>query len=106
MISFVSIIGPSDITMSDFVSKYQTKISEAMDNPNTHFLISDQSGCGLTALKYLIKRKYQKCTIYHLGDKPKVSFNFQTKSGFSSYIEINECLQQDANIIINGSVSV
>ncbi|HMP28967.1 MAG TPA: hypothetical protein PKD85_05170 [Saprospiraceae bacterium] len=98
MTSYIGIIGSDSATSATFASQYVYRISEAMDDPNTHFLLTDQSGISICALKYLIKRKFQNYTVYHIGETPKISVKNSKK--YTSYIEAKEAIRQTSKQII------
>lgn len=96
------IVGPNDMRASKFNANMQP-ILDILDDPNAEILLSDEAGCATLALRYLIKRKYRKVTVYHLGESPRdpnVSKSFKTISGFSSYTEIYEALREKSDVVI------
>lgn len=102
---YVSITGPPDIKASSFTSLYLEEIASAMEDPKTHFIFSDEGSLASYIYKYLKGRKYQNFTIYHIGGHSRL-VSKSTKSGFSkgdfsSYIEVNEALRQDAEKVIS-----
>jgi hypothetical protein len=96
------IIGPKEMTASDFNSKMQP-ILDILDDPDAEILISDEAGCATLALRYFIKRKYRKVTVYHIGAAPRdpnVVKTFKTVSNFSSYTETYEAIREKSDEII------
>lgn len=102
-IKYVSIIeGNTPYNAGKFDAIYVPKIAELMEMQNIHFLFSDKSGYGINTYKYLKRRKYQNYTVYHINENSKVKSNLSKR--FSSYIEINEALEQDGDEIIKYNI--
>lgn len=83
---------------SELNSMYHEKIDEVLTDPNVHIVISENF---IFAAKYLERRKFRNCTVYHIGDTPKHNIGkFKSKGGFTSLIELEESLKQDSNEVI------
>lgn len=82
----------NDLIVSNYLQCHE-KIDEIITDPNVHVIIAETF---TFAIKYLGKRRYRKCTVYHLGETPRKKHSFKNKGGFTSTIELEECLRQDA----------
>lgn len=91
-VKYIGIIGKGN------KSSFTSRISEAMDDSTVHFLLTDQSGISIFALKYIQKRQFQNYTVYYTGDAPKIKAKNSKK--YTSYIEAEEAIRQDSNLII------
>lgn len=91
----VAILEPKKpCTSSELNSLYHERIDELLKDPNVSIIISESF---IFAAKYLESRKFRKCTIYHIGGEPRHAIGkFETKGGFTSAIELEECLKQDS----------
>lgn len=78
---------------STFTSKYVTKIAEAMDYPNVHFIFSDQTVLSNYIIRYFKNRKFHAYTIYTVDG----CHTQQNVKNFSSYIEVDEALLQNSS---------
>lgn len=89
-----------EYTSSELNVMYHEKIDEVLTDPNVHIVISENF---IFAAKYLERRKFRNCTVYHIGeDTPKHNIGkFKTKGGFTSLIELEESLKQDSTETIS-----
>jgi hypothetical protein len=85
-------------TSSELNSLYHERIDELLKDPYINIIMSENF---IFAAKYLESRRFRNCTIYHIGDEPKhIIGKFKTKGGFTSTIELEECLRQDSTEVI------
>lgn len=89
-------VGILSITSKNFHEEVEPFILEEMDNPNVHFLISDEN---VLAHRLLSKRKFQNYTIYHIGETSKLNHRY-LKGGYSSYIEIRESIKETSSFLL------
>ena len=86
------------IIFSSGDGKFYTEISRYIDDPDTHFLFSDEHPI---LARYLHQLQYRKCTVYHIGGTPKHKIGkYVTKGGFTSYVEIEATIRELADVVI------
>jgi hypothetical protein len=93
----VAFFGPlKDMTTAELNSRCHEKIDNVITDPHVHIILPESF---VFAIKYLERRKYprSRCTVYHLGEKPQKTHSFRNKGGFTSGVELNACLEQDAS---------
>jgi len=74
------------------------KIRERIDDPNSHFIFSDEYPI---IARYLNQIQYRKCTVYHIGSAPKHNIGKYTNRGeFVSYAEINATIREECDELI------
>jgi hypothetical protein len=87
------------ISASDFQSTYIPKIVEAMKNPDTCFIFTDESGASLFAAKYLFNNRYRACVMY-IVNKPRHTVGRYPVKEFTMISERNAAVISDADEII------
>lgn len=90
----IALIDRDGLSPIDFNARYVEKIEEAMAYSIVRFVFSDRF---ILAARFLSKRGYRRCTVYHLGDVAKHSIgNYAEVGQFTSYIEIENALRHDS----------
>lgn len=75
------------------------RINTYVDDPNAHFIFSDEHPI---IARHLNGHQYRNCVVYHLHDSPKHEIGkYRNKGGFTSYHEIDAAIKEDANVIID-----
>lgn len=94
----VFILIDEKITNQEFVLKYSPQIQKYMDRGDVKFYFTDQN---IILSKFLNKRGYRNCKIYHLDKNSKHNIgNYKKKGNHISYSEIYYILREKANITI------
>lgn len=75
------------------------RINNYVDDPNAHFIFSDEYPI---IARHLNGHQYRNCIVYHLHTTPKHKIGkYVNKGGFTSYQEIDAAIKEDANIVID-----
>jgi ribulose bisphosphate carboxylase small subunit len=77
-------------TTSELNSKCHEKIDNLLKDSSVHIIVSENFNF---AIKYLEKRRFRNCTVYH---KNSIITSFKKKGGFTSFIELEECMKQES----------
>lgn len=97
-----AIIGSKVMDMKTFMSKVVPILSEKMENPRVVFLVSDEPGCSLHAVKFLCSRGFRNVLIYHCGHAPSHSIGkYERRGGFDSASHMEAQMLQDATEVLN-----
>ena len=84
--------GPEKVKDFDFQEKYIPTLEKILEEPSSSILITDRPGCSNKIARYLAKKGYRNCTIYHPGESPRHRIGkFPSKGGFP---DLDSCKQQ------------
>ena len=89
------------ISPTEFVAKCTPHLSNLIEKRDTSFILSDEPGRPLLAIKFLNGRGFRNCTIYHVGKTPRHTIGkYPTKGTYISYGEVEAALREDADEVI------
>lgn len=100
------ISGHVDLGAGEFERHYLHAIQNAVDDPNSNFVIGDATGCDSLAMTYLAALAEHdpalkdRVTIYHLFNRARNNFGFYTRGGFATEEDRDDAMTRASQVDI------